>query len=57
MQEEWFSYKYKFKTNLISNNSSLSTEILDRTNFEYMFKCPWEIWDKENNASYHYKSF
>ena len=35
-------YYKKFKTSnlIISNNTSPSTELLDRTNVIYMFKCP-----------------
>ena len=36
-------YYNKFKTSnvIISNNSSTSTELLNKTNVVYMFKCPW----------------
>ena len=46
-------YYNKFKTShlIISNNTSLSTELLDRTNVVYMFKCPLgNCVSKENNA-------
>ena len=43
----------KFKTSnlIISNNTSSSTELLDRTDVVYMFKCPSEHRvSKENNG-------
>ena len=46
-------YNNKFKTSnlIISNNTSPSTELLDRTNVVYMFKFPLEdCVSKENNA-------
>ena len=46
-------YYNRFKnSNLIgSNNTSPSTELLDRTNVVYMFKCPLgDCVSKENNA-------
>ena len=45
-------YYNKFKTSnlIISNNSSPSTEFLDRTNVVYMFKCPMgNCFCNENN--------
>ena len=46
-------YYNKFKTSnlIISNNTSPSTELLDRTNVVYMFKCPLgDCVFKENSA-------
>ena len=46
-------YYNKFKTSnlIISNNSSPSTELLDRTNIAFMFKCPLrDCVSKENNT-------
>ena len=46
-------YYNKFKTSnvIISNNTSLSTELLDRTNVLNMFKCPLgDCVFKENSA-------
>ena len=46
-------YYNRFKTSnlIISNNSSPSTELLDRTNVEYMFKCHLgDCVSKENNT-------
>ena len=47
-------YYNKFKTSnlIISNNTSLSTELLDRTNIRYVFKCHLgDCLSKENNAN------
>ena len=46
-------YYNKFKTSnlIISNNFSSSTELLDRTNIVYMFKCLLgDCLSKENNT-------
>ena len=46
-------YDNKFKTSdlIISNNSSPSTELLDRTNVVYLFKCPLgDSVSNENNT-------
>ena len=47
-------YYNKFKTAnlIISNNTSPSTELLDRTNIVWMFKCPLEYWVSKENIAY-----
>ena len=48
-------YYIKFKTSnlIISDNSSSSTELLDRTNIVYAFKCPLlDCVSKEENNAY-----
>ena len=50
--KSYFLYN-KFKTSnlIISCNFSSSTELLDRTNVVYMFKCPLgDCVSKENNT-------
>ena len=43
--------KFKIYNLIISNNSFLSTELLDRTNVVYMFKCTWgDCVSNENNT-------
>ena len=43
----------KFDKNLvISNNTSLSTELLERTNVVYIFKCPLEDYVSKENSAY-----
>ena len=46
-----YYYKFKTATLIISNNSSPSTELLDRTNVAYIFTCPLgDCVFKENNT-------
>ena len=43
--------KFKISNLIISDNTSPSTELLDRTNVLYMFKCPLgDCVSKENNT-------